>query len=49
VQAAVASATFVFRSDVKAYYASIHHDSLMKTVCHLIREQAVLRLMHCSL
>jgi hypothetical protein len=45
VQAAVDSATFVFRSDVKGYYANIHHESLMLTLCQFIREKAVLRLM----
>ena len=37
---------FVFRTDVKSYYASIDHDVLMVQLRRLIRDRMVLRLVH---
>ena len=44
VQAAVGEATFVFRSDVKSYYASINHECLMGLLRDLIPSPVVLDL-----
>ena len=38
--------TFVFRSDVKSYYASIRHDILMREVRRFVDEPIVLVLIH---
>jgi hypothetical protein len=45
VQEHVASAAFVFRSDVKGYYESIDHDCLMEQLKQLITDPLVLRLL----
>jgi len=44
VAANLAGNTFVFRTDVKSYYASIDHDLLFKTLRPLIPDERVLDL-----
>ena len=45
VAANVSENTFVFRTDVKGYYASINHGILMDIVGKYVQEDAVLRLL----
>jgi RNA-directed DNA polymerase len=45
VQGAIAGATFIFRSDVKGYYASINHECLKAQLSEMIPEPAVIELL----